>query len=169
MPTNKKANGMKLDTTDWAILRELQEDARLSYAEIGRRVGLSSPAVQERVKRLEDAGVIKGYHASINPAKVGFPIIAHTRLKQVNGRDRAKVIELINNLPEIIQSIDITGEEGFVLTIIATSHEHLDYVLHQFVPYGQTVTGILMKTYVEHRIIEQETLNYDNDNPQGKI
>lgn len=154
---------MKLDTTDWAILEELQADARLSYAEIGRRVGLSSPAVQERVRRMEDADIIKGYHANINPAKVGFPIIAHTRLKQVNGKDRAKVINIIQRMPEITESIDITGEEGFVLTIIATSHEHLDYVLRQFVPYGQTVTGILMKTYVENRIIEQDTLNFDEN------
>lgn len=154
---------MKLDNTDWAILRELQEDARLSYAEIGRRVGLSSPAVQERVHRMEDAGIIKGYHADINPAKIGFPIIAISRLRQVNGKDRQKVIKLLNDTPEIIESVDITGEEGFILKIIATSHVHLDAILGQFVPYGQTVTGILMKTYVENRTIEQAMLNFDED------
>jgi Lrp/AsnC family leucine-responsive transcriptional regulator len=155
---------LQLDDTDWAILRELQEDARLSYAEIGRRVGLSSPAVQERVKRLEDADVIKGYHAAINPTKVGFPIIALSRLRQVNGKDRAKVIELIYQLPEIIHCIDITGEDGFVLTILAGSHKHLDKILMQFQPYGQTITGILMKTYVENRVIDQETLSFDDEN-----
>lgn len=153
----------QLDDTDWAILQELQADARLSYAEIGRRVGLSSPAVQERVRRMEDAGIIKGYHADINPAKVGFPIIAFTRLKQVNGKDRAKVIEIIQNTPEILESIDITGEDGFVLNIIATSHDHLDYILGKFVEYGQTVTGILMKTFIENRVIEQNTLNFDEN------
>ena len=153
----------QLDDTDWAILHQLQADARLSYAEIGRRVGLSSPAVQERVRRMEDAGIIQGYHADINPAKVGFPIIAISRLRQVNGKDREQVIQIINDTPEIIESVDITGEDGFVLKIIATSHLHLDYVLSKFVSYGQTVTGILMKTYVEHRVIKQETLDFDEN------
>ncbi|MEM9952067.1 MAG: Lrp/AsnC family transcriptional regulator [Chloroflexota bacterium] len=151
----------QLDDTDWAILRELQEDARLSFAELGRRVGLSSPAVQERVRRMEDTGVIKRYRADIDPTKVGFPIIAHSRLRQVNGRDRAAVTELIRSIPEIIHCIDITGEDGFVLTIIATSHAHLDDILVRFIPYGQTITGILMKTYVDHRTIEKETCDYD--------
>ena len=154
----------QLDETDWAILRELQEDARLSYAEIGRRVGLSSPAVQERTRRLEDVGIIKGYHADIDPTKIGFPIIAHSRLRQVNGRDRAKVIELIETIHEIVHCIDITGEDGFVLTIIASSHAHLDHILMQFVPYGQTITGILMKTFVENRIIDKQFLDFDEGN-----
>ena len=158
----------QLDDTDWAILHELQADARLSYAEIGRRVGLSSPAVQERVRRMEDAGIIKGYRADINPAKIGFPIIAISRLRQVNGKDRQKVIEILQNTPEILESVDITGEEGFVLKIIATSHLHLDYILGKFVPYGQTVTGIMMKTYVENRIIEQDTLDFDEDSDDVK-
>ncbi|MEO1290986.1 MAG: Lrp/AsnC family transcriptional regulator, partial [Chloroflexota bacterium] len=117
--------------------------------------------VQERVRRMEDTGVIKRYRADIDPTKVGFPIIAHSRLRQVNGRDRIPVIELIKSIPEIIQAIDITGEDSFLLTIIVTSHAHLDDVLMKFRPYGQTITGILMKTYVDHRTIEKETSDYD--------
>ena len=153
-----------LDHTDWAILAELQADARLSYAEIGRRVGLSSPAVQERVRRLEDTGVIKGYRVDINPTKVGLGIIAYSRLRQVNGKDREQVIHVITQTPEILESYDIIGEDGFLLKIASTSTEHLDSVLRKFTPYGQTITGIVMKTYVDNRSIDEETLEYDGEN-----
>ncbi len=149
-----------LDNTDWAILSELQVDARLSYAEIGRRVGLSSPAVQERVRRLEEISVIKGYRVDIEPTKVGLPVVAYSRLRQVNGKDRAKVINIIQSTSEIIESFDITGEDGFLLKIVASSHEHLNDVLMKFTPYGQTITGIIMKTYVDNRSIDQETLTH---------
>jgi len=152
-----------LDTTDWAILRELQVDARLPYAEIGRRVGLSSPAVQERVHRMEDTGIIKGYHTQIDPAKVGLPVTALCRIRQVNGKDRQAVLNIISNTREILHAIDITGEDGFVITIVATSTDHLDTILMQFSPYGQTITGILMHTYVENQVIDQQTLDVSQD------
>lgn len=149
-----------LDNTDWAILSELQVDARLSYAEIGRRVGLSSPAVQERVRRLEEISVIKGYRVDIEPTKVGLPVVAYSRLRQVNGKDRAKVINIIQSTSEIIESFDITGEDGFLLKIVSSSHEHLNDVLMKFTPYGQTIIGIIMKTYVDNRSIDQDTLTH---------
>lgn len=150
-----------LDNTDWAILHELQVDARLSYAEIGRRVGLSSPAVQERVRRMEDTGVIKGYRVDIEPMRVGLSVVAFSRLRQVNGRDRINVIKTIQTTPEIIESYDIIGEDGFLLKIAASSNLHLDSVLMKFMPYGQTITGIVMKTYVDNRSINQDTLAHD--------
>lgn len=152
-----------LDQTDWAILRELQADARISYAELGRRVGLSSPAVQERVRRLESAGVIKGYHADIDPEAVGLTVMAFVRVRQINGKHRQIMIELVQNTPEIINCYDVTGDDWFLMEVVAKSTRHLEDVLLKFLPYGQTITGIVMRAYVDNRPITQELIHPQHD------
>ncbi|MEM9952066.1 MAG: Lrp/AsnC family transcriptional regulator [Chloroflexota bacterium] len=150
---------MRLDDTDWAILRELQEDARLSYAEIGRRVGLSSPAVQERVRRMEDATVIKAYRADINYEAVGLPIMSLTRLMNVQGTDNInKVKSIAQSIPQVIRCYHVMGQDEYVFQIVATSVGDLEDILHKFTDYGHLVSAIVINTPVDHSTIDLDTL-----------
>jgi Lrp/AsnC family transcriptional regulator, leucine-responsive regulatory protein len=150
-----------LDPTDWAILRELQLDARLSYAEIGRRVGLSSPAVQERVRKLEDAGIIEGYHAKVNPKALGLPIMAITRLVNVHGQDSVQYLaEKAKSTPEVMKCFQVTGQDEFILHITAQSMEHLTDILQFFASHAQCITSIVIRNPVSKRIISVEELPY---------
>ena len=150
----------QLDQTDWAILRELQEDARLSYAEIGRRVGLSSPAVQERVRRMEDSNVIKAYRADINYEAVGLPIMSLTRLMNVIG-GKAKINEvarLAQEHPQVIRCYHVMGQDEYILQIVASSVGDLEDVLHEFGDYGQLVSAIVINATVDHSTIDIDTI-----------
>ena len=103
-----------LDETDWAILRTLQENARMPFAEVGRQVGLSAPAVAERVRKLEESGVISGYHAVVNTNEVGLPIIVFIQLGLVQGRSR-EVVNVVREFPEILECYNVTGQDCFIM------------------------------------------------------
>ena len=144
-----------LDNTDWKILTELQRDARLSFAELGRRVGLSSPAVQERVRRLEDAGVIEGYHVKVNAKKVGLPIMSWTRLVDLQGKyNIEQVAEIAKTTPEILNCYHLIGQDEYLLQIVATSVEHLELVLQKFTEHCQSISSIVIKASVSNRPIQ---------------
>lgn len=146
-----------LDETDWAILRELQENARLTYAELGRRVGLTSPAVQERVRRMEDAGIIEGYAVRVNPRKLGLGITSFSRL--LNIRDSSSVetiIEIAQDTPEVLDCYHVMGQDEFLLRIVTTSVEHLEHVLYRFKPHAQSISSIVIKAPVKNRGIRRE-------------
>lgn len=148
---------MKLDNTDWDILRELQEDARLSYAEIGRRVGLSSPAVQERVRRLEEANIIKAYRAEVNYEALGLPIMSITRLMNVQGKDSIKKVKTIaQSTPEVIACYHVMGQDEYIVQIVAKSVSDLERVLHEFSDYAKMVSAIVINQPVDHRTIDLE-------------
>ena len=142
-----------LDKISWNILRELQEDARLSYAELGRRVGLTTPAVIERVKRLEDAGIIKGYRAEINPAKIGLPILAFIRMS-ITGVDFERIVEVAERSPEILECHRGTGGDSFIMKVAVASVEHLQKVIDELIPYGVTTTSIVLSSPVTRRVFE---------------
>lgn len=144
-----------LDKISWKILRELQEDARLSYAELGRRVGLTTPAVIERVKRLEDAGIITGYRAEIDPAKIGLPILAFIRMS-ITGVDFSRIIEVAENSPEIIECHRGTGGDSFIIKVAVASVEHLQKVIDELIPYGVTTTSIVLSSPVRRKIVGAE-------------
>lgn len=144
-----------LDATDWRILEELQADARLSYAEIGRRVGLSSPAVQERVRRLEDAGVIEGYRAQVNPKRLGLPILSLTRLHNVSGKHVEVLAAIIAESPEVVSCYHVMGIDEFHIQIVGTTIEDIETVLHRFKDYCNMVSSIVIKTPFENRPITQ--------------
>lgn len=145
-------DGKLLDDVNWQILRELQLDARISFAELGRRVGLSSPAVAERVRKLEDAGVITGYHAALDLSKVGRPITAVVLVG--NPGDRSdQMLTLLVDMPEILECHRITGNESFVMKIAASSVEHLEHIIRQIEPYGRTTTSLILSTPVPKRLI----------------
>lgn len=143
-----------LDDINWKLLRLLQANARCSFSELGRAVGLSSPAVAERVRRLEEAGVIAGFHAAVNPAKVGLPLLAFMRLAEVGDRGE-RVAALAHELPEVIECHRVTGSDSYILKIMATSIAHLEALIDRFNPYGQVTTSLVLSSPVVRHSVER--------------
>lgn len=142
-----------IDEIDRKILEELQREARVSYAELGRRVGLTTPAVIERVRKLEDAGVITGYRAEIDTSKVGLPITAFVRMS-ITGVDYSHIIEVAEQSNEVLECHRGTGGDSFIMKIAVSSVEHLQEVIDRLVPYGITTTTIVLSSPVKRRVIE---------------
>ncbi len=137
-----------LDAHDTRILAELQNDARLTMAELGRRVHLSQPAVTERVKKLEAAGVISGYRATVNLGKLGYGIRAIIR---VGRADYARVVELVQQTPECVNAYNVTGEDSWILEIAVIDVSHLDAVVTKFCILTETATSIILNPAREHQ------------------
>lgn len=152
MNTLNYENEKLLDETGWRILEELQQDARLSYAELGRRVGLSSPAVMERVRRLEDAGIITGYRTMINLENIGLPIIAFVRVANAGNREK-QLEEVVKTMPEVLEAHHVIGNDCFFIKVAAPTVKHLEKVLGTLGEYSQTTTSIVMSSPVNGRII----------------
>jgi len=141
-----------IDEIDRKILTELQLDARVSYAELGRRVGLTTPAVIERVRKLEDSGVIIGYRAEIDTAKVGLSIMAFVRMS-ITGVDYSHIIEVAEQSTEVLECHRGTGGDSFIMKVAVSSVEHLQEVIDRLVPYGITTTTIVLSSPVKRRVI----------------
>jgi Lrp/AsnC family transcriptional regulator, leucine-responsive regulatory protein len=145
-----------LDAMDWRLLELLQEDARLSYAELGRRVSLSPPAVAERVRRLEESGVLVGYHADVDVAKIGFPMQAVVRII-ASARLSEQLVPVLRDTAEVLDCQRVTGQDSFVVRVAIRSVEHLEDVLHRLAPHdGDTITSVVLNTPVRHRVITRE-------------
>jgi len=141
-----------IDDIDRNILKELQQDARVSYAELGRRVGLTTPAVIERVRKLEDAGIIVGYRAEIDTAKVGLPITAFVRMS-ITGVDYSHIIEVAEQSNEVLECHRGTGGDSFIIKVAVASVEHLQQIIDKLTPYGITTTAIVLSSPVKRRVI----------------
>ena len=139
-----------LDDTDRRLLIELQEDARLSLAELGRRVGLSSPAVAERVRRLTEDGVIRGFRADVDPRALGYALSVIVRIRPAP-RQLHKVADLARATPEVVECHRITGEDCYFLRAHVRDVEHLEEVIDRFSPYGQTTTSVMQTSPVPPR------------------
>jgi Lrp/AsnC family transcriptional regulator, leucine-responsive regulatory protein len=146
VPTNRK----DIDGINRQLLVELQGNARLSLAELGRRVDLSPPAVAERLGRLEEEGVISGYRAELNPKALGYQLTAVIRIRPAP-RELRKVAELAQKTPEVVECSRITGEDCFILKLHLQDVEHMEEVIDRFVPYGQTTTSIVQSSPVPAR------------------
>lgn len=146
-------NESPLDATDWKLLRELQHDGRASLAELGRRVGLSAPAVSERMRRLEDAGVITGYRAQVNLGRLGLPVVALVRLTTSPSRRVEEVLEVLDAMPEVHECHRVTGNECFILKVALADMAHLEGVIDRLRPCGQTITSIVLSTPVPFRMV----------------
>lgn len=143
-------NQLTLDAYDTRILAELQAEARLSLAELGRRVHLSQPAVAERVRKLEAAGVITGYRATVNLAALGYGIRALVRAGRT---DWGRMTHLIEQTPEIVTAWNVTGEDSWVLEIAITDVAHLDTVISRVCLLAETSTSIILKTLRQHPVM----------------
>jgi Lrp/AsnC family leucine-responsive transcriptional regulator len=143
-------NPIALDAYDTRILSELQGDARISMAELGRRVHLSQPAVTERVRKLETAGVVTGYRATVNLRALGYGIRA---LVRVGRTDYQRMAHLVGSLPEVVNAWNITGEDSWVMEIAVADVAHLDAVVSQLCLLSETSTSIILKTLREHSVM----------------
>jgi Lrp/AsnC family leucine-responsive transcriptional regulator len=139
-----------LDEINVRLLAELSEDPRASASELARRVGMSAPAVRERVARLEEAGVIRGYRLEIDPAAIGLPVAAWVRLRPGPGQ-LPKIAELAARTREVSECHRISGEDCFLLKVHVASIEALEAVLDQFLMHGQTTSSFIVATPVPSR------------------
>lgn len=139
-----------IDAVNKRILEELLRDPRLTMSELGRRVGMSSPAVTERVRRLEETGVIRGYSLDLNPAALGLPISAYIRVRPNPGQ-LPRIAELARQIPEIVECHRVTGEDCFILKVHIPAIDQLDRLLDSFLLYGSTTTTIIQSSPVPLR------------------
>ena len=142
-----------IDEIDRKIVTELQVNARVSFAELGRRVGLTTPAIIERVRKLEDAGIITGYRADIDTSKVGLPITAFVRMS-ITGVDYSHIIRVVEESNEVLECHRGTGGDSFIMKVALRSVGHLQQVIDRLTPYGITTTTIVLSSPVERRVIE---------------
>jgi Lrp/AsnC family leucine-responsive transcriptional regulator len=145
---------VELDAIAWKILEALQQNARLSFAELGRKVNLSTPAVAERVHRLEEAGIITGYHATLNLARIGLPIRILVRLT-IPGGDAPiiRAIHAIRELPEVHRCHRITGAESFIIEAHVVSIRHLEALIDRLSVFGATSTSTILSSPIERRAV----------------
>ena len=140
-----------VDAVDVKLLRALTDDARTSTAELARLVGLSPPSVAERIRRLEEAGVIEGYSARISARALGLPLAAWLRIRPIPGQLQ-KVAEILQGLPEVVACDRITGDDCFIARVCVRSIEDLERVIDDIIPYAMTNTSIVQSSPVERRI-----------------
>jgi Lrp/AsnC family leucine-responsive transcriptional regulator len=149
--TNRKSIPLlQMDQMDWRILSELQADARLSYSELGRRIGLSTPAAAERVRRLEDWGVIRGYAAVVDPERVGLAVGAFIRIRLAGPETLAqKLTGALAGMPEVLECHRCTGDESFILKVRVESVGQLETLIDKLTHFGATTTSLILSTPVE--------------------
>jgi Lrp/AsnC family transcriptional regulator, leucine-responsive regulatory protein len=155
MASNRRQEG--LDTTNLRLLKELQVDARVSNAELGRRVGLSAPSVAERLARLEEGGAIVSHRTEIDPRALGYTLSVVLRIRPAP-REVKKVAELAQRTPEVVECHRITGDDCYFMRAWVRDVEHLEEVIDRFAPYGQTTTSIVQSSPVPARGLPFEAL-----------
>lgn len=142
-----------LDAINRKILAALQDNARISYAELGKKVHLSAPAVAERIRKLESAGVITGYSLQVNLDKVGYPIVALVQCKVYRTKER-EFKALMLSYDEVIECHNVTGEQAFLVKLAVASMSQLDDILEAFIDYSDTNTMMILSTPVERSLPE---------------
>ncbi|ACZ88436.1 Lrp/AsnC family transcriptional regulator [Streptosporangium roseum] len=144
-----------MDALDLRILAELQVDARVSFAELGRRVGLSAPAVADRVQRLEETGVITGYRAEVDPRALGFPVTVMVRIRPAI-RELQRISKIAQEVPQIVECYRMTGDDCFYFTMHLRAVDELEPILDLFTPYGHTTTSLIHTAPVPRRPLPLE-------------
>lgn len=150
------AHTMTLDKKDWLILQALQTDARQSLAALGKRIGLSQPAMSERVRKLEEAGVIEGYSARVNLRAIGVGLVAIIRV-QTDHRGIAPYVALFESMPEVLSADRVTGEDCFIVRCAIPAPSHLERVVDALAQYGAVTTSLVLSSPV-HKHVTVETL-----------
>ena len=147
-------NDRQLDSVGWRLLKLLQENARLSLRQIGEVIGLTAPAVSERVRRFEDVGILTGYHAEIDLAKVGLPILAFIHLTS-NGTQSDRLREAVEGIPQVLECHCITGSESYILKVAVASVPRLEDLLLSFKNFGEVRTSLVLSTQITRRVIDE--------------
>ena len=143
---------MIIDSLNWKILKCLQQNARQSNVEIGKQVGISSPAVSERIKKMEDAGVIQSYNALVSPYETGYQLKAIITLRAFMGMLKP-FLEKVKTFDEVVNCYRITGDENIVMEVVLKNHNHLESFIDQLIIYGESKTQIVLS-----RVIKQKEL-----------
>ncbi|MDA7558054.1 Lrp/AsnC family transcriptional regulator [Flavobacteriaceae bacterium] len=145
---------MKVDLINWEILKLLQKNARRSNTEIAKFVGISSPAVAERIRKLEDAGIILGYRTKVEPLELGYQLRALVTVRAFMGRLKP-FLQKIKTFNEVINCYRITGNENIVLEVVLVNQKHLEQFIDQLITYGETKTQIILSNVIDNRDIKQ--------------
>lgn len=140
---------MSIDSLNWKILKCLQQDARMSNAEIGRRVGISSPAVSERIKKMEDAEIIQGYTTFVSPFEAGYQLKALITLRAFMGMLKP-FLEKVKTYDEVVNCYRITGNENIVMEVVLKNQKHLETFIDQLISYGETKTQIVLSHVIKY-------------------
>lgn len=140
---------MIIDNLNWKILKYLQRNARMSNAEIGRHVGISSPAVSERIKKMEDAEIIQGYHTIVAPMQTGYQLKALITLRAFMGMLKP-FLEKVKTYDEVLNCYRITGNENIVMEVVLKNQKHLEMFIDQLIIYGETKTQIVLSHVVKY-------------------
>ena len=141
---------MELDAKAWKILAAIQRDARLSLKALADEAGLSLPATSERLKKLEDAGIIDGYRAQVNPESIGYDVLAVIGITTPQP-DKARLIEQLARMPEVLECLHVTGQDSFLLRVVTQNIRHLERFVGQINHYGETRTSIVMSAPIPLR------------------
>lgn len=144
---------MSIDSLNWKILKCLQQNARMSNAEIGRRVGVSSPAVSERIKKMEDAEIIQGYTTFVSPFELGYQLKALITLRAFMGMLKP-FLEKVKTYDEVVNCYRITGNENIVMEVVLQNQKHLETFIDKLISYGETKTQIVLSHVVKHSEIK---------------
>lgn len=153
-------NDRHLDGVGWRLLKLLQEDARQSFRQLGEAIGLTAPAVAERVRRLEDVGIVVGYRAEVDLAKVGLPIMAFVHLTS-NSHQSRRFREAVPDMPQIIECHCVTGSESYILKVAAASVHDLEHLLMDISAYGEVRTSVVLSSQVTSRIICEDQIRVE--------
>ncbi len=140
-----------LDGTSWAILEALQENGRIPYSELGKKVGLSTPAVSERVRKLEENGIITGYRATLDMQKLGREITAFVSIRSTPDKNK-KLIEFIKNSPVVEEGHYITGQASYIVKIVVPKIKDMETFIGEISHFGATNTSVVMSTHVDKKI-----------------
>ena len=139
-----------LDERNVDLIALLEADPRMTISELARRIGMSAPAVRERLTRLEEGAVILGYRLELSPRALGWPITAFIRVRPMPGQ-LSKVAELAKSIPQVVECHRITGEDCFIMKVHLDALESMDTILDRFLAHGQTTTSIVQSSPVPHR------------------
>lgn len=147
----------QIDAVGWRLLQHIQENARLSFRQIGEAIGLTAPAVAERARRMEDAGILKGYHAEVDLAKIGLPIMAFVHVTS-NAHQARRLRTAVVDMLEVIECHCVTGSETYILKVAVASVPRLEHVLTDLTEYGEVRTSVVLSSQVTRRVIQEDTI-----------
>lgn len=139
----------KVDKVNWEILKQLQVNARISMTDLGKAVGLTAPAVAERIKKMEDTGIIRGYYTQLSYIKTGYQLKAIITLKVFMGRLKP-FLEKVTEFKEVINCFRITGNENIIMEVVLRNQKHLELFIDELISYGETKTHIVLSNKVEN-------------------
>lgn len=144
---------MNIDQLNWKILKCLQSNSRQSNAEIGRQVGISSPAVSERIRKMEDLGIIQDYNTTVSPFEVGYQLKALITVRAFMGMLKP-FLEKVKTFDEVINCYRITGNENIVMEVVLKNQKHLETFIDQLIVYGETKTQIVLSHVIKHNPVK---------------